>query len=268
MQKIAILGCGWLGFPLGTKLVENQFEVSGSTTSIGKLNLFEKASIKPFLIRVSENEIHGNIQEFLQGASILVIDIPPKLRAFNSENFVQKIQNLIPFVEQSQIKKVLFVSSTSVFADDNTIVNQSTEPSPDSESGRQLWETEKLLQHNNQFKTTIVRFGGLVGSDRHPAKMLAGKTNVQNPDAKINLIHQQDCISIIENIVINNVWNKTFNAVAPYHPTRIDYYTKKAIDFGLPIPEFDHSKVSLGKTVLSDNLIHDLGFQFDVVKEI
>ena len=28
-------------------------------------------------------------------------------------------------------------------------------------------------------------------------------------------------------------WNETFNAVAPFHPSREQYYTQKAIDLGL-----------------------------------
>jgi hypothetical protein len=50
---------------------------------------------------------------------------------------------------------------------------------------------------NSRFKTTVLRFGGLIGEDRNPFKFIAGRENMDNPDAPINLIHQADCIGII-----------------------------------------------------------------------
>lgn len=268
MKKIAILGCGWLGFPLAKKLIEKNFEIAGSTTTLEKIDVLKKTGINPFLISVSENEITGDVSGFLNNASILIIDIPPKLRRLKPENFIKKIEIMIPFIEKSMIRQLIFISSTSVFADNNAVINQFSIPNAASESGKQLLETEKLLQKNPNFATTIIRFGGLVGFDRHPAKMLSGKSNVQNPEAPINLIHQQDCISIIESVLEKDYWNQTINAVAPFHPSRKDYYVKKALEFGLLKPTFDHSKISVGKTVLSDKLIDDLEYEFLIVDSI
>ena len=124
MKKIAILGCGWLGFPLAKKLVEKKFEIAGSTTTFEKIDVLKKAGVNPFLISVSDNEIVGDIIGFLNNASILIVDIPPKLRGLQSENFIKKIRIIVPFIEKSIIKNLIFISSTSVFADDNTTVNQ------------------------------------------------------------------------------------------------------------------------------------------------
>jgi nucleoside-diphosphate-sugar epimerase len=90
---------------------------------------------------------------------------------------------------------VLFISSTSVYNDVDAFVTEETIARPATESGKQLLETEQLLQSNINFKTTI-RFGGLIGEDRHPVKFLAGRENLENPNAPINLIHQEDCIGI------------------------------------------------------------------------
>jgi len=262
MTKISILGCGWLGFPLAKALIENDFSVKGSTTSTDKIGLLENAGIAPFLIELGENEINGNIDEFLEKSQVLIINIPPKLRGNSSENFVSKIKNSIPFIEKSKIKKVLLVSSTSVFSDEDVVVTEDTIPNPDTESGKQLLECEKLLQSNSHFETTILRFGGLIGEDRNPIHFLAGRTNIENPDAPINLIHQEDCIGIILKIVESNCWGETFNAVAPFHPNREDYYTEKAIEYKLELPIFDQSKPSVGKTILSNKLENVLKYQF------
>ena len=263
MIQISILGCGWLGFPLAKSLLKNNVLIKGSTTSSDKIILLKNAGIQPFLIVVNESGIEGNFNDFIQNSEILIIDIPPKLRGNQKENFVAKIKNLIPFIENSTVKKVIFISSTSVFADDNSIVTKNTIPKPETESGKQLLEVETLLQSNLNFKTTVVRFGGLIGNDRNPINMLAGRTGIANPDAPINLIHQKDCIAIIEKIITTNSFGKTYNAVAPLHLTRKEYYTQKAIEWNLPLPEFNTAKSSVGKTILSEYLCADLGIIFE-----
>lgn len=262
MTKISILGCGWLGFPLAKALIGNGFSVKGSTTSFEKIVAFENAGITPFLIEIGENDINGNADEFMKESSILIINIPPKLRGNSTENFVAKIKNTIPFIEKSGIKKVVFVSSTSVFSDECEIVTEEILPNPNTESGKQLLECENLLLNNRYFETTILRFGGLIGEDRNPIRFLAGRTNIENPGAPINLIHQEDCIGIILKIIESNCWEETFNAVAPFHPSREEYYSKKAKEYNLERPIFTHSKPSVGKTILSDKLENVLKYQF------
>ncbi|RTY97269.1 SDR family NAD(P)-dependent oxidoreductase, partial [Flavobacterium bomense] len=210
MTQISILGCGWLGLPLAKALLENDFSVKGSTTSVEKISVLENLGIQPYLIALSENETVGNLNDFLENSTILIIDIPPKLRGSATDpstalrkTFVEKIKNLIPSIENSSIENVLFISSTSVYGDTSTAlsVTEETELNPDTESGKQLVQSEQLLQSNSNFKTTILRFGGLIGEDRHPIKFLAGRKNIENPNAPINLIHQEDCIGIVIKIL-------------------------------------------------------------------
>jgi nucleoside-diphosphate-sugar epimerase len=281
MTQISILGCGWLGLPLAKALLENDFSVKGSTTSVEKLSVLENLGIQAYLIALSEDKATGNLADFLENSKILIIDVPPKLRGSEKENFVSKIQNVIPFIEKSTVENVLFISSTSVYGDTSTAlsVTEETKTCPDTESGRQLVQTEQLLQSNPNFKTTILRFGGLIGEDRHPIKFLAGRKNIENPNAPINLIHQEDCIGIILEILrpfgklkagsAQNdklEWNETFNAVTPFHPSRKEYYTQKAIDLALDLPEFNAENSNFGKTISSSKIEKVLGYSFSKLK--
>jgi nucleoside-diphosphate-sugar epimerase len=262
MQKISILGCGWLGIPLAEALIKNGFSVSGSTTSIEKISLLKNLGVEPFLLSIEGNTINGDVLSFLKESSVLIINIPPKLRGNLADNFVEKIAVLIPFIENSNVEKVLFVSSTSVYGDSNKTVFETTIPVPEGENGKQLFASETLLKENKNFKTTVIRFGGLIGKDRHPVTFLAGRNNLENPNAPINLIHQDDCIGIILKVLKVNFWNETLNAVAPFHPTREEYYTKKAKEFNIEPPIFNHSKPSIGKTIVSDLLENVLKYHF------
>lgn len=272
-KKITILGCGWLGFPLAKKLIESGYEVKGSTTSESKLNLLQLHQIEPFLIELSENKINGNITAFLNDSEILIIDIPPGLRRDTAttveKTFVNKIKTLLPFLEESNVEKVLFISSTSVYSDSELIpsITEESKVNPDTESGKQLVEVENIFRNNRNFETAIIRFGGLIGEDRNPIKFIAGKTNVANPESPINFIHQEDCIGIIcemlKQVQHDNLWNETFNAVTPNHPTRKEYYTQKAIALNLPKPEFLENEKSRGKIVSSEKLERVLGYRFE-----
>jgi nucleoside-diphosphate-sugar epimerase len=273
MTQISILGCGWLGLPLAKALLENGFSVNGSTTSVEKLSVLENLGIQPYLIALSPTLSKGEgdetIETFLEASKTLIIDVPPKLRSSEKENFVAKIETLIPFIEKSTVENVLFISSTSVYGDTSTVlsVTEETKLNPDTESGKQLVQTEQLLQSNSNFTTTILRFGGLIGQDRHPIKFLAGRKNIENPNAPINLIHQDDCIGIIMEILRQAqndklVWNETFNAVTPFHPSRKEYYTQKAIDLNLDLPEFNTENSTFGKTILSSKVETVLGYSF------
>lgn len=271
-MKVSILGCGWLGFPLAKKLIEIGFEVKGSTTTENKLAVLKSNKIAPYLLELSETKISECISDFLYNSDILIIDIPPGLRkiteATSEKTFVAKIEHLIPFIENSTVKKVLFISSTSVYADTAAIptVTEKTVLNPNTESGKQLMEVENLLRNNTNFQTTIIRFGGLIGKERNIVKMLTGKTNVANPDAPINLIHQEDCIGIIceilKQVTLDKVWNETFNAVAPIHPTRKKYYTEKAKQLHLIAPIFTENETNVGKIVSSEKLETILGYRF------
>ncbi|OCB75391.1 NAD(P)-dependent oxidoreductase [Flavobacterium crassostreae] len=262
MTTISILGCGWLGVPLAEALIKANFRVKGSTTSAQKQAVLTQKGIEPYVISLQTDGVLGEITAFLDQSALLIIAIPPKLRRNSSENFVAKIQQLLPYIENSGVQKVLFISSTSVYSDTNEIITEKSAHNPSTEAGKQLLVIEGILQNNPHFSTTILRFAGLVGADRNPVHFLAGKENLENPEAPINLIHQEDCIGIILKIISTNTWNQVFNAAADYHPSRAAYYTQKAVALDLVPPSFSRKNPSVGKTINSDTLKNTLNYLF------
>ncbi|ASV29860.1 SDR family oxidoreductase [Maribacter cobaltidurans] len=259
-KVIGVIGCGWLGLPLAIQLKEQGYTVKGTTTSRDKINTLSKSSITPSLIQISETEIEGDIADFLKSTDILVVNIPPRLRGKGTkENYVSKIALLIKEIEISTVSKVLFVSSTSVYGNDQGEVNEETQPMPTSESGKQLLKTEKLIRDNIHFESTIIRFAGLIGPDRHPVTMLSGRTNLSGGDAPTNLIHLDDCIGIITTIIEKNGWGELINGVNPEHPTKREYYAQMALKKNLQAPEYqenkgnNHKKITISNTFLTKN---------------
>jgi len=166
-------------------------------------------------------------------------------------------------VEKSKVKHVVYVSSTSVFEDGESIptYNENDIPNANSSAGQQLIEVEKLWQNSDKFKTTIVRFGGLVGEDRHPVNYLAGRENIQNPHAPVNLIEQIDAMRLLIRLVEKSIAG-IFHGVYPDHPSREIYYSAAAKKRGLEPPIFDQATNSNGKKIDTKQTCLLLAFKF------
>ncbi|MBD0779250.1 NAD(P)H-binding protein [Maribacter sp. ANRC-HE7] len=255
-KNIAIMGCGWLGFSLAKSLIHQGFTIFGTTTSEDKIPMLQTVGITPYKISISEKGLNGPITTLLEDAETLIINIPPKLRGSNPENYIKKMEHLCGALKKSKVKKVVFVSSTSVYGNDQGVVTDDILPKPTTASGKQLLASEKLFLALPNIETTIIRFGGLIGKDRHPITMLSGKKGLRNGNHPVNLIHLEDCIGIIESILKKQWWGEIFNAAFPLHPTKKDYYQRMANQKGLIYPEYDENSSLSGKIVDSSRLIH------------
>jgi len=261
-KRIGVIGCGWLGFPLAISLINQGYKVNGSTTSVEKIKLLDKEGILPFLLSLHEDGIKGDISNFLKSIELLIVNIPPKLRAGNKENYVKKIQLLHSEIKKHTIKHVIFVSSTSIYGDLEGEVTEETIPKPNTESGKQLLAAEKIFKNDSKVETTIIRFGGLIGPNRHPITMLSRRQELPNGNHPINLIHLNDCIRILTAVLQNSWWNEVFNGVYPEHPSKEKYYTTEAKKRGLQIPDYKTNNPKKGKKVLSKSLLNVKKFKF------
>lgn len=263
-MKIAILGCGWLGLELGKRLREQNHEVRGSVTRMERMSELRDAGVVPYSIKLYEKGIQGDISSFLSGVNLLVLDIPPGLRKNPEINFVKKIENLIPYIEKARINRVIFTSSTSVYEDleDFPVYQENSNTSNSNNTAVQIHNVELLLLNNENFKASVLRFGGLFGPERHPVKYLAGRQNIKNPDAPVNLVHQEDCIAAIFELMKKDSDNSVWNLVYPEHPSKKEYYSRIAGEKGMVKPEFDHSEQSKGKKVSSEKVMSELNFKF------
>lgn len=262
-NAIGILGCGWLGLPLAESLIDAGHIVHGTTTSETKNIALLQKGIKGFVIEVKEAGIEGNIKDFLTDLDTLIINIPPKLRRTPYEDFVKKMQLLNEAATIAKIKHIIFVSSTSVYGDVEGEVTEATPPRPSTESGRQLLIAENIFRDNTALRSTIIRFGGLIGPQRHPITMLSGKTGLTNGNEYINLIHLYDCIQIITQCIDEHWIEEVINGVYPYHPTKKEYYTYTSKAMGLKSPTYIPNKGKKGKKVGSFTLLNVKKFNFN-----
>ena len=258
-QTISILGCGWYGLPLAKSLIEDRFIVKGSTTSEAKLETLAKFNIKPYLINFDGE--HAYYDDDFFNCDILIISIPPKRNV--QADYPNKIKNIASAAEKAKVKQIIFISSTGIYQDGNFVVNESVIPKPNTPAGEVLQEAESILKGYQSFETTIIRFAGLIGPDRNLAKHFAGKIDIPNGLAPINLIHLDDCIGLTKAVIDQKAFGKTYHGVTPNHPTRENFYTKACETAGLEKPSFKEELLTW-KQIESNNVSRFLAYDFKV----
>jgi nucleoside-diphosphate-sugar epimerase len=233
---------------LAERFVAQGYRLKISTTSPDRLATLAALPGEACLVDIGKPL--DAIGAFLQSATLIVNITSKDIDGF--ERLVRKI-------EASEVEAVLFVSSTSVDADSCKFVTETAaEESPD----HPLVIIENLFRQSEQFRTTIVRFAGLIGGSRHPGRFFRGGKTVKNPDARVNLIHRDDCINILDRIVANDLWGEVFNACADSHPSKREFYSQAAKMAGVPLPQFEDGGDQPFKIIDNRKLKRVLGYEF------
>jgi nucleoside-diphosphate-sugar epimerase len=262
LPSVSILGCGWVGLPLGALLVTQGYKVNGSTTSPQKLPVLAQEGIQPFLIQLNPSPAGDRLSEFLS-SDVLIINVPPKVQAKGPDFHVQQMRYLATLLSGTAVTHIIYLSSTSVYPDLNREVTEA-EALPQPGSNLTLLQAELLLQElAPAIRTTVLRCGGLMGYNRMPARYVAGKKGLTTGGhTPVNYVHRDDVCGVVETVIRRNRWGEMYNVVAPLHPTREAVCLKNAQDFGLEPAEFIHSEPSAFKIISSQKLIHQLDYTF------
>lgn len=256
IKRIAILGCGWYGLPLAKELIKYGFVVKGSTTNEDKLDLFSEQGIEPYLINTEDEKLNLDFFE----CDLLLISIPPKVNSTEMA-YSSKISNISAAAQNAGVKQVILISSTGIYQDGNFVVDESVIPEPNTAVGVELLAAEILLKQNESFTTTVIRFAGLIGPNRNLAKHFAGKTDIANGLAPVNLIHLDDCIGLTKAIISQKGFGKTYHGVTPSHPTRKEFYTSACEASGFEKPNFKEELLDW-KQIESVNVFEILSYEY------
>lgn len=257
-----VIGCGWLGLPFAKHLIENGNKVIGTTTSKEKMEVLRNAGISPVLFSADGNERIGDI---FNSCNFILLNIPPSsLR----EKYSGKLLSLAKQFHPES--KVIFISSTSVYADKNQEAIETDELDGEGRNAPYIIETERALKQHLKERLSIIRMAGLVGGERHPAKFMSGKS-YQNGKNKINLIHLDDCIGLIDKVSNENFFGEILNGCSTEHPTKKDYYTWAAQKMNITPPNFEENESQWKevsnkkcKTSLKYSYKYDSPFEFPI----
>jgi nucleoside-diphosphate-sugar epimerase len=212
-RSVSILGGGWLGLPLGLHLLKHRLRVCVSTTTLAKQIVFEKLGLNSSLINLdgTENPIFNHFFE----SEILIVCFPPKIRGKSPDLFFDQIKQLIYSIKENKgCKKIIFISSTSVYADTPGLKFEA-----DAEPSHPLTIAEQMIFNQlSDYTIIIIRAGGLMGYDRNPCKYFGIREF--KPNTRVNYVHRDDVVNIVSWLSIHINSNLIVNLCAPLHPTR------------------------------------------------
>ena len=254
LGTVAILGCGWLGLPLARALVAAGYRVAGSTTSPEQLPVLAAAGIEGHLLRLGADfgpAEEARLLQLLTGADTLILNVPPRAAAAGA--YPTLLRPVHRAVATAGVRRVLFVSSTSVYPDAPRLMHETDALSTRDAASDVLRAEGHFVPRYGQWLSTVVRLGGLIGPGRAPGRFLAGRRGLPQGDAPVNLLHLTDAVGVLHCILEQQAWGHTFNVCAADHPPRRDFYPAAATFLGLEPPTFAENGGS-SKTVDSSRL--------------
>jgi nucleoside-diphosphate-sugar epimerase len=254
-QRLSVLGGGWLGLPLAQYLVAQGYAVQVSrTTAAGVQQVCELGLGAQEVNLATEAPLADG--PFWQVPTMLIA-VPPQASQPVAQQVAQ-YQRLVERLRASGVRHVLYVSSTSVYGEANAEVTEATPLAPQKPGGQVVRALEEVVQQEQALQTTVLRFGGLIGYDRLPT---IGRRS-RAADTPMNVIHRDDCVRIIHEIVRQGAWGEVFNACADAHPTRREYYAAAAQARGFALPDLGPVQAQPYKVVSSEKLKTTLNYQF------
>lgn len=216
-SKLILLGCGHLVTPL-----------------LDTLKLTHQVSII-----TSKNSPRTPIDS----CDWLIISTPP--RAY---------EGVLPYLPNEVARGVILISSISVYGEQGDC-GDDTLPRPDKAQGELILKTENELRQKYQGKLVIVRPGGLIDRDRHPAYHLAGKA-LKNSNDRIHLIHENDVRKLILEILARkSAAPKIVNIVNPNITSKGEYYQKTCHRLSLPLPLIEENSPRSKRNISSNALL-------------
>lgn len=112
--------------------------------------------------------------------------------------YVDGLANLLAVTDTRNLKRLFFISSTSVYGqNDDSRVDEQSPVAPGRFSGKRILEGEQLAL-NSGIPATVIRFSGIYGPSRGRflESVMAGELNPDSPGPYTNRIHEQDAAAV------------------------------------------------------------------------
>ena len=282
-MRVLIVGCGYVGLPLGAELVRLGHEVSGLRRSAAAENELKTAGIQPLFGDVTQPETLARLpREFDWVVNCVAAGGGAE---DYRQVYLQGTRNLIEWLAPASaeasarqaLKKFVYTSSTSVYGQtDGSQVKESSPTEPLAETAKILVETEKVLLAavaERKFPAVILRVAGIYGPDRgHWFKQfLKDEARIEGDGSRfLNMIHRDDLIGCIIAALKNGRAGEIYNAADDEPVSQLHFFQwlAQALDKPLAavasrkIPTENSKRGVTNKRVSNRRLKMELGYQF------
>ncbi len=241
-MRVLIVGCGYVGLPLGQALIQAGHQVSGLRRRAHAAEELHRAGITPIVADITRRtDLDG-----ISGAFDWVINTVASSGGGAEDYrrvYLHGTRGLIDWLSTRPPQKYLYTSSTSVYAQtDGSMVTEESPTEPASETSRVLVETEQELLRvvvEKQFPALILRVAGIYGPDRGHAfkQYLRGEARISGDGSRLmNMIHRDDVVRAILAALERGGMGGIYNATDDEPVTQLDFFTWLAGKLGGPLP--------------------------------
>ena len=144
-MRVLIVGCGYVGMPLGAELFKQGHEVFGLRRGTGAEAEFKSAGIKPLTGDITQAEQLARLPREYDWVVNCVSASGGGAAEYRAV-YLQGTRNLIEWLGAAPPRKFVYTSSTSVYGqNDGSLVKENSPTEPASETGKILVETERVL---------------------------------------------------------------------------------------------------------------------------
>jgi nucleoside-diphosphate-sugar epimerase len=273
-MRVLIVGCGYVGVPLGKELIRLGHEVSGLRRNPAVADELKATGIQPLTGDVTRPE---TLAVLPRDFDWVVNCVAAGGDAENyREVYLQGTCNLVQWLMPQPLKKFVYTSSTSVYAqNDGSQVKESSPTEPVAETSKILLETEKVLlaaAAESKFPAVILRVAGIYGPDRgHRFKQFLQDTARMEGDGAhiLNMIHRDDLAGGIIAALKSGRAGEIYNAVDDEPVSQLHFFQwlAQAVDKPLPpsvpeTPDVVRRRGVTNKRVSNRKLKMELGHAF------
>jgi nucleoside-diphosphate-sugar epimerase len=244
-MRALIVGCGYVGLPLGAQLVQAGHEVVGIRRSLDPAQPLRDAGIEPLAVDITRPDSLKTLPTPFDW----VINCVSSTRGGVDEYrqvYLQGTRHLIDALSASPPTKYIHLGSTSVYGQtDGSSVKETSPTEPDSETSRVLVEVERTLLdafESNRFAAILLRVAGIYGPDRGHLflKYLRNEARIAGKGERIiNMIHRDDLVGVILAVLKSGRPGEIYNAVDDEPVPQIHFFRWLSETLGKWMPPFD-----------------------------
>jgi nucleoside-diphosphate-sugar epimerase len=274
-MRVLIVGCGYVGLPLGAELVRQGNQVFGLRRSASGDDELKAAGITPLHADITAGESLASLPHDFDWVVNCAASGGGSADDYR-RLYLQGARNLIEWLFASPPKKFVYTSSTSVYGqNDGSLVKENSPAEPQADTAKVLLETEKALLDaalQKKFPAVILRVAGIYGPDRgHWFKQfLEDEARLDGKGERIlNMIHRDDLVGVIIAALKSGRPGEIYNAVDDEPVSQLKFFEWLAASLDKPLPptaledaEVNRKRGVTNKKVSNRRLKMELGYQF------
>jgi nucleoside-diphosphate-sugar epimerase len=237
-----ILGCGFLGGRIASRLLERGDVVHGTSTTRRGARRLAAMTVRPLIADVTQPVTLATLRDVTAGEPIdLYYLVPPggrKQHRAPREMVIDGMANALRAIDSALVRRAVLASTTAVFDQSgDQIIDADATPDPQSSRAKLLHEGEQQwLATGEQFR--VVRLAGLYGPGRVVGEraLRDSAPMIGRPDALINLIHVDDAAELLIAVAQSDTAARIELGCDGHPVERLDYYRYLAKRTGLSEP--------------------------------